>query len=310
MKYTRPDHFDAAPNAPTFATACAAGGFTYLDQPFDFMVGGRPVLTVTAQAVANTTTRNYTGTWLRLTNGSLQNRTYAAATGTLDGSGLPATTVDPTIADGGDGTATLTFSAGSGLLFQRSATPVAPFAADVALSIDVLDLDGVAYASNPARFGQAAAGLGIPFDAGNAMRFGRLAFENAHGSELSALPVPLRAEQFVAAGYFAAHTDDACSVLGVGNLALTPTPGSLSTTPTIGNAPLAAGEAGLVLSAPGDGNTGTVDLGQDLSPSGDALPWLRFDWDQDGNHDDDPTGRATFGVFSGEGAVIFQREVY
>ncbi len=306
----RPDHFGVALNAPTFDTACGAGGFGYVGEPFGFMTGGRPVLTATAQAVGNTTTRNYTGGWMRLTNASLANRAYAAAAGTLDTTGLPATTADPTIVDNGDGTATLTFSAGSGLSFVRGVAPTAPFDADVALSIDVVDLDGAAYAANPARFGQAAAGLGISFDAGKEMRWGRVAFENAHGSELLPLAVPLRAESFLAAGYFAANLQDACTVLGVANLVRTPTPGSLASTPTFANTPLAAGDAGLALSAPGAGNQGTIDLRQDLSAAGDDLAWLRFDWDQDGAHDDDPTGRATFGVFSGDGAVIFQREVY
>jgi hypothetical protein len=306
----RVDHFGVSLNAPTFDTPCAAGGFGYVGQPFVYMVGGEPIITATAQAVGNTTTRNYTGGWFRLTNASLGSRTYAAATGTLDLLGLPSAASDPAIVDVGNGTATLTFSAGSGISFQRGLTPVAPFFADLALSLDVIDLDGAAYAANPARFGQAVAGLGIPFDSGNEMRWGRLAFQNAHGSELTPLLVPLRAEHFLAAGYFGTNGADSCTLLSVGNLQLTPTPVTLSSTPTLGNVPLAAGDAGLSLSAPGDGNTGTIDLLQDLSATGDDLIWLRFDWDQDGSHDDDPTGRATFGVFSGDGSVIFQREVY
>ncbi|NNL66097.1 MAG: LamG domain-containing protein [Myxococcales bacterium] len=304
----RPDHFDVSLNAPTFDTACAAGAFGYVGQPFGYMTGGAPVITATAQAVANTTTRNYAGTWFRLTNGSLANQAYAAFAGTLDTTGAPGT--DPVILPGGDGTATLTFDSGSGFFFQRGAAPVPPFDADVALSVDVIDLDGAAYAANPARFGQATAGNGIPFDAGKQMRWGRLAFENAHGSEVVPLQVPLRAEYWLGAGYFGTNVADVCTALSVGNLQTTPTPGSLVSTPSFGNVPLASGDAGLSLSAPGAGNAGTIDLEQDLSSTGDDLGWLRFDWEQDGGHDENPTGRATFGVFSGDGPVIFHREVY
>lgn len=304
----RPDHFDVSLNAPTFDTSCPAGAFGYVGQPFGYMTGGAPVITATAQAVANSTTRNYAGTWFRLTNGSLANQAYAAFAGTLDTGGAPGT--DPVILPGGDGTATLTFSSGSGFFFQRGATPVAPFDADIALSVDVIDLDGAAYTGNPARFGEATAGNGIPFDAGKQMRWGRLAFENAHGSEVVPLQVPLRAEYWLGAGYFGTNVADVCTTLAIGNLQTTPTPGSLVSTPSFANVPLASGDAGLSLSAPGAGNAGTIDLEQDLSNAGDDLGWLQFDWEQDGGHDENPTGRATFGVFSGDGSVIFHREIY
>lgn len=299
-----PADFAVLPNAPAFDPGCLAGGFTYLGQPFGYAAGGAPVLQVTARAAAGTPTRNYTGAWWRLTNASLTGRSYTAAMGALDTTGLPATPVDPAIVDAGDGTGTLTFSSGTGLRFQR--TLLAPFAAQIDLSISVIDLDGVAFAANPALFAD------IAFTgAADSMRFGRLVVGNAHGSELLALDVPFRTEQWNGA-QFVVHADDLCTSIPAGELALTKSPAALPTSPSVGNDPFAAGDGALALSAPGAGNTGFADIDVDLSAGGES--WLRYDWPHDGNldgsFDDDPRGRATFGIFAGSAPVVFTRERY
>ena len=86
---------------------------------------------------------------------------------------------------------------------------------------------------------------------------------------------------------------------------MTPDPLALASVPSMGPL-LTAGDAGLALSSPGAGNTGHFDL----SPAGEDTPWLFGDWDGDGSYDDNPTGRATFGVFSGSDQLIYRREVY
>ncbi len=53
-------------------------------------------------------------------------------------------------------------------------------------------------------------------------------------------------------------------------------------------------------------NTGYFKVDYDLS----SLTYLRFDWDADGNHDNDPESRATFGIFKGNDLMIFTREIY
>ncbi|MFQ5515077.1 MAG: DUF6701 domain-containing protein [Myxococcota bacterium] len=301
-----PFDFGVATNTPSFAAGCASGAFTYVGQPFVYATV--PVLTVTARNLQGTTTQNYTGSWWKLTNTSLTGRSYTAAAGSLDTSGLPTTSADPTIVDGGNGSGTLTFAAGSGLLFTR-AGPVAPFEAELSLAINVIDSDGIAYVSNPARFGVASAGNGIAFTGGKTQRWGRMRLENANGSELLSLSVPLRAEYYDGLG-FVTHSSDSCSSLPLAELSLTQSPAGLSIA-TLANDPLLMGDAGLSFSAPGAGNTGTIDITADLTSStGAALEWLFYDWDGDGGHDDNPTGRATFGIFKGDDAVIFLREVY
>ena len=56
----------------------------------------------------------------------------------------------------------------------------------------------------------------------------------------------------------------------------------------------------LTLSAPGAGNTGTVDL------TFDTDDWLKFDWL--GGGDENPEATATFGGFRGHDRIIYWQE--
>lgn len=305
-----PSRFELTGNTPRFATACGVGAFTWMDQPFGFAAGEAPVITLRAVNAAGGTTANYAGTWWRLTNGTLANKAYAIGSGSLDASGVPAMATDPAIVSNGDGTGTLTFSSGSGLAVVRGA-PVAPFDAEIALSIDVLDADGTAWAGNPFAFGATTAGNGIDFDVAKRVQYGRLALSNAHGSELVDLPMALRVQHFDGVA-FRDDTDDSCTSVPLAAISLSPSPGTLSAPASIANDPLLLGDAGLSLGAPGE--VGTVDLVVDLGPSGANLAWLRYDWPEDGNLDgsldDDPRARATFGIWEGRDGMIFLRDVY
>ncbi len=58
-------------------------------------------------------------------------------------------------------------------------------------------------------------------------------------------------------------------------------------------------------------NTGYVNIEVDLTTAtGTDLEWLFYDWDGDSSHDDNPTGRATFGIYRGVENMIFLRELY
>ncbi len=305
-----PSDFAVLYNIPLFATGCPTGGFTYMDQPFVF--DSAPVMTVTARNAAGGTTTNYTGDFFRLTNASLAGRQYSSPHALVDQTGLPDASSDPTIVDLGTGQASLTFSSGTGLRFAR-VMPIAPFSAEISLELNVIDLDAIAHASNPAAYGPGRDGGTIDFDAGDQLRFGRLTLDNAHGSETSALAVPLYAEHWNGSGWVL-NTDDSCTSIGLSHIALAPSPVSLSSTASLGYTPLLAGAAGLSLSPPGAGASGTIDLSIDLGVGGAGLPWLRFDWPSDGDvggaPDEDPSCRATFGIYEGNTRVIFKREVY
>ncbi|MEL7448930.1 MAG: DUF6701 domain-containing protein [Pseudomonadota bacterium] len=316
-----PDYFTVAANTPAFTTGCGVGGYTYLGESFDYAIA--PQLTVTAQSALATVTENYTGAFFKIDNASLASRSYTAGSGTLDTAGLPATAADPAIADLGAGIGTLTFSAGTGLLFTRTAIPEAPFAADISLSIDVLDADAVAAVGNPAQFG---GGGGIAFDGGAQMRYGRALLANAVGAEILDLPLPMSTEYFVDANTgFVPNVADSCTAavplslgafagaLAAGDTCVLDTgaPGiSGAGCTTAGlpgvqyRSPPVAGDFNLFLAAPGVGNGGSVTV------TGDAPVWLEFDWDTTLPGLEDPTGTATFGIFSGSARRIYQREVY
>jgi hypothetical protein len=318
-----PSHFVVALNSPLFATACSAGGFTYQGQSFGYATA--PVITATAVAASGSTTTNYTGSFFKLTNTTLSGRSYSSPAAALDTSGLPATAVDPAIATPSGGVATLTFSSGTGLAFGKGA-PQAPFAAQLQLSLDVEDSDGVAAVGaaplgNPVTFGSAG---GMQFTAGQQIRYGRVRVGTAVGSELIDLAVSMRAEYYFDDGTgFVANAQDTCttsvslafpaytenlsagetcvrdsgapgaSALGCAAAALTPY-----------REPPLGGDFNLQLAAPGAGNQGSVLIRA-------AVPaWLRFDWDAGGAGDEDPTGQATFGIYGGERRLIYTREIY
>ncbi|MEE9281383.1 MAG: DUF6701 domain-containing protein [Myxococcota bacterium] len=302
-----PDHFDAVPNSPTLRTGCST--FTYMGQDFDYLTV--PVVTATAKSVQGTTTQNYTGSWFQISAADLTGLAFDsnAPAGTALSPSAPTT---PSVVESAPGVATITFQ-NDALEFTRNSSPIAPFEAEIELRLNVFDSDSVA-ATNPVTLGGVSAGTGIGFTSLKWLRFGRLAFENAHGSELLTLAVPLRAEYYNGLG-FETNTSDACTVLGGADpppdLELTPNPGGLSTTASVGNLTLVLGLADLTLSPTVAGTTGYFDLVFDVTTAtGIDTPWLLFDWDGDGSHDDKPTGRATFGIYRAHDMIIHTREIY
>lgn len=316
-----PNGFTATLNTPVFGTGCAAGGFSYLGQPLTFTVP--PVMTVTALSAAGSTARNYTGAFLKLTNGSLTGRTYAPtpANPPLNSAGLPSTAADPAIADLGSGQATLTFSAGSGLVFTRGAA-VAPFSANIALSINVIDSDGVV-TPNPVVFGSVS---GISFSTTAVQYYGRLALRDAAGSELLDLPMALTTQYYLSTNQgFTANTADSCTAapsIALSNYHLNLIAGKTcvrdSGSPGASGAGCAAaaplaiaykatasfGNFNLVFAAPGSGFNGA------MTATAAAPAWLQYLWNSAGGVSTNPAGTAAFGVFSGPASRVYQREVY
>ncbi|HEV7821268.1 MAG TPA: DUF6701 domain-containing protein, partial [Burkholderiales bacterium] len=293
---------------PTFATACTSGAFTYVGQSFGYAnTASQPTITVTAQNLANSTTTLYTGNWWRITGASLTGKAYAALTGTLDTSGISG--ADPAIAEtaGLPGTGTLTFNSGTGFFFTRAA-PAVPFNAEIGLTINVTDADGIAYASNPVAFGAPTAGNGIAFSTGRQMRFGRLRLQNANGSQLIAMPIPMSAQYWNGSG-FVTNTVDNCTAILIANIGLgsyLPNLGAGDTTATIGGV-FNAGVGTLTLSAPGSAKHGSVDVTVNLTGAGKT--YLQGAW-AGATYTDNPTARATFGIYRNTNKFIFRQENY
>jgi hypothetical protein len=315
-----PNGFGVSLNTPVFATACLAGSYTYVGQPFVYTVA--PVITLTAQALGGSTTLNYTGSLMRLSNSSLTGRSYTPtpASPALDTSGLPASGVDPAIVDLGGGLATLTFSAGTGLSYSHG-SPVAPFNANIALAINVIDLDGVS-ASNPVAFG---GGTGIAFNSGASQRYGRLVLRNRVGSELLDLPLALRTEYYLGSTQgFTQNLADSCSTaptlaasnylshLSAGQTCVrdsgSPGVSGLGCAAPAGSgryrAVAVGGDFNLTLAAPGAGHDGALTL------TANAPSWLKYTWDASSGTPGNPSAVATFGEFPGSTTRVYQREIY
>ena len=140
---------------------------------------------------------------------------------------------------------------------------------------------------------------------GSELRLGRLSVGNAHGSELQGLSLPLRIESW-RDGAFQVETADTCSAPLLGD----PAPvagtftGNLSageTTPSRSGPTAGVGQ--ILLSAPGAGNDGSVQVELPGLPA-----WLLYDWNGTGRQG--PRGLASFGVYQGSPPLIFRRELY
>jgi len=319
-----PDHFTVSSTTPTFTTACAGGAFSYVGQVFNY--GTAPAITVTARNFAGGVTTLYQDDtkWWRITNASLTPATHAArysrfdalgggATPGLDLGLLPPETTDPLIVASGAGLGTLTISSGGGIAFAR-ANPVAPFNADIGLTVNVIDADGVASAANPVNFGSATAGGGIAFSAGKAMRFGRLRVESGLSNVLLPVTLPMRAQYWTGTA-FATNTSDNCTTLPPANVGYSAYSGKLQAgevgAATVVPAALSGGVGSIVVPKPSGGDgmyEGSVRVTGDLSAAGTS--YLQGNW-TGGGYTVNPSARAAFGVYGSKPRqFIFFRENY
>jgi hypothetical protein len=171
------------------------------------------------------------------------------------------------------------------------------------------------------------------------VRFGRMRLNNAFGSTLLDLPLPLSIEYYTG-GTFAINAADSCTTLAGSDLRF----GYLGSTPNLvacetaitpgGTIYFVSGKASSTappiltparLIKPGSGNDGSVDIAINLNAiagnrctavgaAGGAAtnankPWLQGNWGTT-TYDSDPVGRATFGLFKSADQFIYLREVY
>jgi MSHA biogenesis protein MshQ len=258
----------------TVQQACVGDGFTYSGQPFS--------ATVTARNASGGTTLNYDGTANTSPN-------FAKAVALSEGG--------TSLGAISSGTIALTnFTAGA----ATTITPVFTFtnAETVTSSIAIRATDANASSS------------GFTEGVVSAVS-GRLNLQNASGSELLDLPVPLQVEYWVGNSY-EKHTTDNCTALTIPTLAsgLSFTGSTLNSGDSSasingvssGSTILTGGIGGLTLTKPTSGKIGFVDI------TINAPSWLEFDWQGAGKTD--PKARATFGIYATDPNTIYFREVY
>lgn len=277
-----PDHFD------TIVTqGCDAGSFSYSAQPFNVQVK--------AMNASGNVTRNYDGSinttpnFSKITTLSDAN---AITTGSLLNNSVPATAFSQGIAN-----ATPSYIFNSAL------------SSPATIKLRATDVDTVSSASSS-------------IEGSTLVRSGRMRIQNAYGSELLDLAMPLVAEYWNN-GSWMLNSNDVCTN-GV-SLALTdsnPADGLIPSeicvldTGSPGNSGLGCSVAGsvskrfreppgngnfnLTLKAPGTNNSGSVDV------TANVPNWLKYNWTGTGNTN--PSARATFGIY--KTPIIYLRENY
>ena len=331
-----PDHFElTAASTPQFKTfnddTCTSRSFTYIGQPFGYVT--LPQATITARNAGGTTTANYRGALWKIVAADLT-QTYAYTLTPPSTPGLDTSLIGAAaIASSGDGTGTATANSNDKLGFVRNATtPLAPFTAAITLEMNVSDDSEIGVVGNGTIVATSSllfdgGGSGIAFDAGNAFRYGRLRLVNAHGSELLDLPIPMQA-QYWDGSLFVTNSEDNCTVIAPENIALANFKSNLAACETAVSLSGAfnAGVASLEMLKPGAGNSGSVDLTVNLGAtslgntcltvgggtSADVpanLSYLQGRW-SGANYDQNPSARATFGVYKMKDEFIYLREMY
>lgn len=321
-----PHHFALLSGSAVTAACGGITGFTYMGQP-----NLSESYEIEAQNTANVKTLNYTDAFVKATITNI-------AENNDNGTNLSTRLSVP----GGtwsQGKYTVSTSTAN---FSRPATtlPDTTWGAfdNLQIGVNLVDTDGPVLLDlnmNPATAGAcgvACSGKRIGDDETvvpstprtTRMRFGRLRMNNAYGSELLPLPVPLLAQYWNGSG-FILNTDDSCTQVPV------PVPVAITTplspgltfyappttatnalqagqTTTTLNTPFISGNGGLRLSTPGLGNYGYVDV---LITAPD---YLQYNWNgaaTAGNFfDDNPGARATFGKYKQRNELIYMREIH
>ncbi|MGV8859688.1 MAG: DUF6701 domain-containing protein [Pseudomonas sp.] len=296
-------------------TPSCGSSFSYQGQPIAFAIGQEPTLTVTGFNRSASITHNYDrGAFWRLATPvpnaytSITGKTSLDISGRLTRSGTA--NLAQSGADDGDGTERYRWS-GETLQYTPALLPLAddyPFIAAIRQGFSaatLTDTDGACFGD-----GNSCSAYSYDFSdsPGSEVRLGRLRLDNAHGSELQALDLPLRIEtwQNLAGGSFRVEGLDTCTTAAVLQTpALSSYTGQLSQQ-NYGNdkVTLIAPSAGLgLLRLQPPGINGSVLGGLPATPS-----WLFYDWNGKGR--EAATGLARFGIYRGSSPMIFRREVY
>lgn len=308
-----PDHFELSAESLTPAN----GTFSYMDQPFNV------AFTLTAKALGGDTTTNYVSSATPANNFAKLDPTNTAlwpsttlggvgfALGARDGTSELSTRLATAVAPTGSwvaGEANISASP----QFSRETSPDGPFDA-LDIGVAPRDADGVTL--------QTAA---LDMDADNdsinerkklgqtKARFGRLWIGNAHGSEQLGLSMPFQTQYWTGTAWTTNILDSTTSLSG---LIVTST--SACGSPSVGA--ISSGKGALSFAAPG--SKCSVEVCALLANDADnpittcqsgasTLPWLQGNWDADGHYNDNPTARATFGIYQGRAPVIYRRERY
>ncbi|WP_220460822.1 MULTISPECIES: DUF6701 domain-containing protein [unclassified Colwellia] len=186
--------------------------------------------------------------------------------------------------------------------YNRSAnTKVPPFNSDINFSTTtIIDTDTVNVTST---VDASPSGVEI--------RFGRLVLQNSFGPETSDLPQPMQIEHLTDNGFIVSSDNNCVSYdtnkITLSNISLDPAFTGVLPDPELAAAKgdfIAGKTRTIKLAAPGAPHQGQIRV------SYDALDWLKYDWNLNGEYEDDPSAVASFGQFRGNDRIISWKEVF
>jgi MSHA biogenesis protein MshQ len=194
-------------------------------------------------------------------------------------------------------------SEGDNFFYNRSAnTRVVPFSPEINVSpATIIDTDTV----------KATSTVDASPTTGVKIRFARLVLQNRFRPETSNLPQPMQIEHFTSNG-FIVSSDNNCVSYDTENIELStisldhaltgalPDPDSPSAK---GNF-LSSKTRTIKLAAPGAPHQGQIGVTYEI------YDWLKYDWNDDGAYDDNPSAVASFGQFRGNDRIISWKEVF
>lgn len=297
-----PDRFTVSKNNPIISDACISGNFTYIGQPFTFLIS--PQLTLNAVAEDGAITQNYGNSFWRF-NSNFAGRAYSHS----PAAGFPginiatAGSVDLNGHDDYDGMGTVTIN-NEWLNYVKPVSAQSPFDSNIDLIIpssSLIDSDDVCYDVDADGNCDSYTLSGV---GDSEQRYGRLLLQNAYGPEMRPLTIPVLTEFFNGTA-FVPNDLDSCTAYNAAEILMGTYQGNLEAGDTVGTGigSLTAGVGNaLSLSAPGVENDGSVQLTLDLS----QVTGLDLEWLQPGGVN--PTATATFGIYQGNPRLIYMRE--
>ncbi len=302
----------ADPDPYTLSPACGTGGFSYLGQGFS------TAFQLQALNVQGDVTQNYEGDFARFDAATALSHFAVDLDAPTDLSARQSVS-----------NAQGLWAAGVGSLeydvqIARASAPDGPFT-DARLGVRVVDSDGVRLRNDQFNLDTDDDATDDALEVGEtALYFGRLRLSDAAGPETAELPVDLHVEYWNGQAW-QRQLDDSCT--GIAQTDIVYPEGSIDdpanrsvalgggattglyTDDSAGLIHFSAGDAGHRFTAPGQGNTGAFAVGIDMS----AYPWLRFDWNQDGDYDNDlslPDAEIRFGSYRGHDRIIYWQELF
>jgi MSHA biogenesis protein MshQ len=302
-----PDHFKVVPDPNATTMACQT--FVYYGQDSLTTPGIVTPFTLVAENAFAQTTQNYTGSYAKFdlaTWGSATASNYQFTATPLNGATFGASAATPAV---------------SGNWLNGSANVIARHR----LSRPGVEVPGpqpVTVSAQPQEFdsGATISSTQTPLTNGVPYRYGRIAINPAHGSELLAMPLLIEAQFYNANRIYVRSVGDSCTSIAPATVVMRNYKGNLNACETrLSGGPLMNnGALNMSLSAPGVGgdgkpNTGSVDLEVNLGPAvagertctsttesaaaSGSIPWFGGP---------DPTGRASFGIY--KAPIIYMRE--